>query len=724
MTTNFEKIAHTNSTDELLKDIFNENDWLVDIIKKSENPYVFNSNLKEYFDNILKNKPNAVNYLDKPSPIHYNLLKSDDVAIIRCLDYLRNSGEKYEDQNLQGDLVVNDPFRWIWEAYNKVPNPAKEDYFYDMRELFRRLNNGGDIVNVSKEDVLKWMDKHHSGLDNEIVEIRKRSKKRIIDTFIKKMDKGEISDRKYKFEENQTYQEKFEAMNKWWNDRSFHLKFALRDPDLINDFLDNSLSEETMKTLYDAKEKGIPFFVNPYYLSLLIVNEDKKYRHEDNAIRDYIFYSAQLVDEYGDIVAWEKEDIVEPGKPNAAGWLLPSHHSIHRRYPKVAIFIPDTVGRSCGGLCVSCQRMYDFQSGHLNFDLEKLKPNESWGEKLKRLLKYFEEDSQLRDILVTGGDALMSSNRSLRKILDEIYNVALRKKEANKNKAEGEKYAELLRVRLGSRLPVYIPQRADDELIEILSEFKEKASKIGIKQFVIQTHFVSPMEVTPEAAEGVAKLTKAGWMVTNQQVFTAAASLRGKTALLRKTLNDIGVVTYYTFSVKGFRENSNNFATNARAVQEQQEEKIIGAITKENYDKVREFPVNAENLVELLKEYRQSNDVPFLATDRNVMNLPGVGKSLTYRVTGITPDGRRILEFEHDQTRQHSPAVNEDETVRIIEAKSIGQYLRQIEAMGEDRKDYESIFNYSIGLTEDRMPIYEYPEYDFETTDEFTNIEY
>lgn len=54
---------------------------------------------------------------------------------------------------------------------------------------------------------------------------------------------------------------------------------------------------------------------------------------------------------YGQIRAWEREDIVEPGKPNAAGWLLPDGHNIHRRYPEVAILIPDTMGRACGGLC-------------------------------------------------------------------------------------------------------------------------------------------------------------------------------------------------------------------------------------------------------------------------------------------------------------------------------------------------------------------------------------
>jgi lysine 2,3-aminomutase len=70
---------------------------------------------------------------------------------------------------------------------------------------------------------------------------------------------------------------------------------------------------------------------------------------------------------------------VKDGEPNAAGWILPEGHNIHRRYPEVAILIPDSMGRACGGLCSSCQRMYDFQSGHLNFNLEKLAPRKKMG---------------------------------------------------------------------------------------------------------------------------------------------------------------------------------------------------------------------------------------------------------------------------------------------------------------------------------------------------------
>ena len=43
--------------------------------------------------------------------------------------------------------------------------------------------------------------------------------------------------------------------------------------------------------------------------------------------------------------------------------------------------------------------------------------------------------------------------------------------------------------------------------------------------------------------------------------------------------------------------------------------------------------------------------------------------------------------------------------------------------MGEDIKEYESVWGYSIGESEPRMPVYEYPEFDFEVTEELTNLE-
>ena len=81
----------------------------------------------------------------------------------------------------------------------------------------------------------------------------------------------------------------------------------------LNEMLDHSLDPDTMKILKDAEEAGIPFFVNPYYLSLLHVRVPYFAVGADLAIRYYILYSKQLVEEFGNIVAWEKEDQVEPG---------------------------------------------------------------------------------------------------------------------------------------------------------------------------------------------------------------------------------------------------------------------------------------------------------------------------------------------------------------------------------------------------------------------------
>jgi lysine 2,3-aminomutase len=61
--------------------------------------------------------------------------------------------------------------------------------------------------------------------------------------------------------------------------------------------------------------------------------------------------------------------------------------------------------------------------------------------------------------------------------------------------------------------------------------------------------------------------------------------------------------------------------------------------------------------------------------------------------------------------------------VIIIESKSISDYIEQLEAMGEDPFEYANVWGYSIGETEERMAIYEYPEYPFKITDEMTNLD-
>lgn len=525
---------------------------------------------------------------------------------------------------------------------------------------------------------------------------------------------------RYHFKESISYEEKYRLVNEWWNDFRFHLAMAAKSPTELNRFLGNSLSAETMYLLSRARKKGMPFFVTPYYLHLL---NPSSTGYNDESLRSYILYSPQLVETYGQIRAWEREDIVEAGKPNAAGWLLPDGHNIHRRYPEVAILIPDTMGRACGGLCASCQRMYDFQSKRLNFEFDSLRPKETWEKKLRRLMTYFEEDTQLRDILITGGDALMSQNKTLNTILEAVYRMAARKRKANQERPEGEKYAELQRIRLGSRLPAYLPMRINNELVEILRTFKEKASVIGIRQFIIQTHFQTPLEVTPEAKEGIRKLLSAGWLITNQLVYNVAASRRGHTTRLRQVLNELGVVCYYTFSVKGFEENNAVFTPNSRSMQEQQEEKRFGKLNKEDAFNLSASLETALDPASCIRHFLKIHHLPFLATDRSVLNLPAIGKSMTFNLVGMTEDGKRILRFDHDGTRRHSPIINQLGQVYIVENKSIAAYLRQLRAMGEDVEDYASIWNYTEGKTESRFSLYEYPDFPFRITEKMSNLE-
>ncbi len=659
-------------------------------------------------------------YLGKnKNPDIYNHLKWPDLAAIRLLDYINHAGEEYKDQNLRGEMAISNPVKMLWLAINFGTGGARASFFTDMLFLFSQLKGKTRKTKPSKKKILSWMENHPSGLDQQIITLRTKNRERIIQVLIEIIT--ETAHSKYTFEKNLSFSEKKAKINNWWNESQFHLTFAIRSPQLLNKMLGNSLDPDTLKILYDAEKQGIPFFVNPYYLSLLNVAPPNFALGADLAIRQYIIYSEHLVKEFGYILAWEKEDQIQPGKPNAAGWLLPSHN-IHRRYPEVAIFIPDTMGRACAGLCASCQRLYDFQSGRFNFNLEKLKPQASWPERLKSLLTYYENDSQLRDILITGGDALMTSDKQLEKILEEVYQMAVRKKEANKNRKEGEKYAEIIRVRLGSRLLVYLPQRITSNLIELLLEYKQRFNSIGVQQLIIQTHFVSAMEITPEVKLAIENLLAAGWIVTNQMVFTAAASRRGHTSKLRKVLNDMGVLSYYSFTVKGYMENHQNFSPNSRIVQEEIEEKNIGSIPDNQTSELATILKNPKTIKESLEHFRKKLGVPFLATDRNIINLPGVGKSLTFRTIGITRYGRRILEFDHDPTRNHSPIIHHMEKVIIVESKSISKYLEQLEEMGEDSSDYEGIYGYSIGQTEPRMAIYEYPEYDYKVTEDFTNL--
>lgn len=677
---------------------------LIILAEKSENVNQFKDELRSFISALLEPEGGG------------NEIRS--VVAKRILLLIDNDGTVVDELSTGEKLPIR-TFTYFRQFLRGEQTPdVSPDVWLDLYHQFIALEHPAEI-HPDRALVKRQMNRWPTGLDPEVMAIRASNKKRIIEGLIRKIDRHHAPSSRYQFPPEMSYEEKYRQVSEWWQIARFHLAMAIKSPAELNFFLGYSLSDETMRLLMKAKKKGMPFFITPYYLSLLNTAEEG---YDDATLRSYILYSNELVDTYGEIKAWEKEDIVVAGEPNAAGWLLPEGHNIHRRYPEVAILIPDSMGRACGGLCASCQRMYDFQSERLNFDFEALKPKETWDKKLRRLMHYFEEDAQLRDILITGGDALMSQNATLRKILEAVYKMALRKRKANEGRPEGEKYAELQHVRLGSRLLAYLPLRITDDLVEILREFKEKGETAGIRQFYIQTHFQSPLEVTPEAKRAIEAIQSAGWTITNQLVYNVAASRRGHTAKLRQTLNSVGVVCYYTFSVKGFRENYAVFAPNSRSLQEKQEEKVFGWIPEDKREELDTLIRHRRPLGKALIRFLKENQLLFAGTDRNVLNLPAIGKSMSFTTVGLTSEGQRILRFDHDGSRKHSPIIDRMGEVYIVENKSIAAYLRQLQEMGEDVNEYQTIWQYSEGVTEPRFSLYEYPDYPFTVTDRMTNL--
>lgn len=643
---------------------------------------------------------------------------AEGVRVVRRL--LEYDGRVVHELSVGEDVKVETlALLWRFLSGRIGEDEISPDFALELYHQFSRLHAAPSGV-PEKEDVLRWMRRWPDGLNEQVRAIREANKERIMALLVRKIEHRPASSGRYVFPEGCSEAEKVGWVRRWWGEARFHLSMAVKSAAELNRMLDGTLSGETLRIYQQAQEKGIPVFVTPYYLSLL--NPTGK-GYDDAAIRSYVIYSSRLVETFGCIRAWEREDIVEEGKPNVAGWLLPGGHNIHRRYPEVAILIPDTMGRACGGLCASCQRMYDFQSRRLNFELEKLKPKENWNTRLRKLMDYFEHDTQIRDILITGGDALMSRNATLRNILDAVCKMAVRKRQANLSRPDGEKYAELQRVRLGTRLPVYLPMRVDDELLDILRDFRQKAVEAGITQLFVQTHFQSPLEVTPESREAIRRILSTGWAVTNQLVYNVAASRRGHTAKLRKVLNSLGVICYYTFTVKGFEENYEVFAPNARSLQESAEEKAWGRLAPEAEHDFLESLDGAPNKAVAVRQFCAAHDVPFLATDRSVLNLPGIGKSMSFALVGVDAKGRRILRFDHDRTRRHSPIIDRVHEVYIRENKPVYRYLLQLQDMGEDMGEYETLWAYTEGETERRFPFFEYPVPDFSVTGRYTNLD-
>jgi len=144
--------------------------------------------------------------------------------------------------------------------------------------------------------------------------------------------------------------------------------------------------------------------------------------------------------------------------------------NITHRYPDRALFLVSPV---CASYCRFCTRRRKVG------DPEKISMRE-----LESAFRYLEAHAEIRDVIMSGGDPLLLSDRRIDELCQRLRAIP---------------HLEILRI--GSRVPCHLPERITPELCGILRRYHP---------LYINTHFNHPDELTPAAVEALGRLADAG----------------------------------------------------------------------------------------------------------------------------------------------------------------------------------------------------------------------
>ncbi len=250
-----------------------------------------------------------------------------------------------------------------------------------------------------------------------------------------------------------------EVSDEQWNDWKWQVKNRIETLEELKKYVDLKPDEE------DGVRKSLETLrmaITPYYISLIDPNnpECSVRKQAVPTISETHRSEADLLDPLH-----EDEDSPVPG--------------LTHRYPdRVLLLITDM----CSMYCRHCtrRRFAGQNDGGCASD------------NIQKAIDYIAKTPEVRDVVLSGGDALMVSDDRLESIIKRLRDIP---------------HVEIIRI--GSRTPVVCPQRITDDLVNMLKKYHP---------IWFNTHFNHPHEVTKESMEACEKLANAGIPLGNQSV--------------------------------------------------------------------------------------------------------------------------------------------------------------------------------------------------------------
>ncbi|MDD2548492.1 MAG: lysine 2,3-aminomutase [Bacteroidales bacterium] len=244
-----------------------------------------------------------------------------------------------------------------------------------------------------------------------------------------------------------------------WNDWRWQVRNRIETLEELKKYINLTSEEEegirkSLQTLRMA--------ITPYYLSLIDPNDSNcpVRKQAVPSILETHQSSADLLDPLH-----EDEDSPVPG--------------ITHRYPDRVLFL---ITDMCSMYCRHCTRRRF--AGQNDAALPK--------NNIDKGIEYIANNPEVRDVLLSGGDALLVSDEVLEDIVKRLRAIP---------------HVEIIRI--GSRTPVVLPQRITNDLVNTLKKYHP---------VWLNTHFNHANEITPESAEACAKMANAGIPLGNQSV--------------------------------------------------------------------------------------------------------------------------------------------------------------------------------------------------------------